>query len=361
MSDEVVSEGLWPAADTKMNSLTRASLLLEACALSLGFDTVRINRRGFLAGANGEFSAFGFQESISTETSRAAVRICEDRVARKEALRRDGVKIPRSRSFAADEVHEAEKYAAGLGATYVKPRSAEHRVARKPLQSGEEAAASMQQWVDELGRHQTYLVERRVGGREYSFYVVGGEVVSVVLRRSGNWAKEVYRPGSAGFGNVHPEILQLAVRAAAAMPTMPHCTVQIVVRNIEATPDRSVVVAVSPQILLMGTRPDPEWSVFLADSMVRYAARGRAGNAGDSAAREMHFEFDDVADSDSVATAVQAWLQEAGITGEARTLGRAVTGFVIATPGQAVGMSGMAKAGRFGGGVPQTVTLSHKA
>lgn len=353
---------VWPGADGEFRALTRANLLLEACALTAGFDTLRINRRGFLAGRAPSFDAFGFQETISSETSRAAVRACEDRVARRVLLAQAGVRVPKSRSFGFDAVHEAEAFAAEIPvAVLVKARSAEHATTRTPLKSGEEIRESLDALQDKLGFQSAYLIERLVQGREYSFYVVDKQVVSVVQRRNGAWVKEVYRAGAESFGSVHPDLLAAAVKAAAAMPAMPHATVQMFCRDIASDPKRCFVVSVSPEASIVGARPPKSWSVFMAETLVGRAALGSASERQPAGLLQLSFEMSDMADADAAAAAVSNWMTTRGIDGTASRVGRRLRGELAATPGQAATMTGTAKAQRFAGQLPQTIAIWRNA
>ena len=65
----------WPIEPKQFSRPRRESLLLEATALSKGLDTMRIGTRGFTAGQAPGCTDIAFQDTLSQETSRSAVRV----------------------------------------------------------------------------------------------------------------------------------------------------------------------------------------------------------------------------------------------------------------------------------------------
>lgn len=354
------TEFCWPDAGDPMPSGVRTSLLLEAFALAHGVSTVRIGAEGFMGGRAPDFSALGFHETISLETSRSFVRTCGDRVARRSALREAGIRVPTARSFGFAQAEQAgafgEQFRHGA---LVKPRSVESgRARRRGLHTQEEIRESLTAWREQLGGHISFLVEQRVTGREHAFHVVGGRVVSVVRLRNGFWAEEVFRSGANGFGEIAPEVLDHAVTAFQSLPAAPHGHVRIISRDIRTRP--GVVVSVKPQPVLVGRRPPAEWGRFMAAEMIGHALR-EVPWASDAPQERVLAELrmSEVDEPAALVTGARRRLAERGIAGEAEIIGDRGAGlWVQAAPGAVAALAGAAKRGRFGGGAPLTVTTT---
>lgn len=348
------------AADFKR--LQRASLLLEATAFAHGLDTLRVGSRGFTAGSAPSYSQIGFQDTSSLETSRAAVRTGEDRLMRKIALIEANVRVPPSRRYGHRYVDRAIRYAQRFQrGVLIKPRLVEAGpTSRAALKDPDEILAAISDSRQKTGTHATYLVERRMLGREYVFYVVGDQVVSAARTQDRGWREEIYRAGPDGFGAVEPEVLDLALSAFRAFPAMPHGEVHMMCPGATPVADRCVVVSLSPEIGLLRLRQPWEWSARMAQRIIAHAIRDlpvRAGSGKTPVTTE--FTMNEVADPDNLSATVQHWFTETGIEGNAYPEDREVTGTMSVTPGEAATFSGVFQTGKLAASRPQTVALHH--
>ncbi|OSM42644.1 hypothetical protein BCY76_013250 [Nesterenkonia sp. PF2B19] len=291
------------------------------------------------------------------------MRACEDRIHRKSALIEAGLQVPTSRRFGDGQVDDAIAFALTLRRGVVlKPRSAERPSLRRRLRAEEDIRSALRSYQEELGRHSTFLVEQFQPGAEYAFYVVGSQVVSVVRRSRSRWSDEIYRAGPGGFGHVDPHLLDTAVEALHAMPSMPHGMVVLTCRDIEDAPDRATVLSVSPKIGLVARYISPEWSLHLSRCVVAHAARGQLDTAEPLAMLTAEVTLNDVHDSRAVADAITAWMPGHRIDGEVTTgQARTVTTTLRCTPGQAAALSGLAHVGKLGGRPPETVSIRRLA
>ena len=343
----------WPDGPGQTRRRTRASLLLEACALSRGISTIRVGPRAFASAPPG--SDVGFHGGTSLETSRVSERICADRVMRKALLSQAGVPVPPSAVFGFEDPDQAARYAAQLGGPVLL--KTKERTAGRPLlvPAGSDVAGALEQLRSRVPSSSAYLVEGRVPGTEYAFCVVGGQVVSAVQRQRGAWHAEVARDGE---GDVHPDVLALAVQVVRALPSVPHGTVRMKCQNAAAGAAGCTVVSVRPAIGLIGRRPPAEWSVHVADRMVAHAARNMAVTGQGRGRMTAAFTMTELADTAGMTEQVREWIGEAGLDGTVQTAGqRQVSGSLSGAPGRVVLLSGLAVTGKLGGQVPQSVTL----
>lgn len=350
----------WPAQAKKFRRGARSSLLLQAAALSMGTDTIRIGHQGFISRSPSRLAAVAFQGSVSSETSWAAVRVCADRLTRRVSLAQAKVPIPAARRFSRRDIEAAADYAARFArGVLVKPRSVETGpLMLTVLSTSEQVRAAIEDNVAS-GKRGTFLVERWLSGTEFSFYIVGDQIVSSVRRHERDWDEEVFRAGADGFGDMDPEVTAMALRAKDALPAMPHATVSIYFPSDAPSGTEGVVVSVSPQVQLLGAGIPAEWSVYMADCLVRFATRGFGDRATLPGPEPIcvSFRASEVANSEAFTEDVIMWAGQNGCEIRAAPGDREVTGTIEGTVGALASMSGFAKAGVFGESTPQTVTL----
>jgi hypothetical protein len=340
----------------------RVSLLLEATALGRGMHTLRVGSRGFTAGSSPSFSEIAFQDTLNLETSRAAVRTTSDRIMRKIALSEADVPVPASRSFGSKNVDEALDFAQRFkGGVLVKPRVVEPGPADlHTLKERERVREAIITSRGATGRPSKYLVERRIFGNNYTFYVIGGQVVSAVRYGKDGWQKEIYRAGSGRFGQVDSDVLFLAQRAFRALPAMPHGEIRMVCRGNTLDPDRCVVVSTSPHIGLLHLRQPSGWSVDLAERIIAHSVRKLPERSRDrSGLVTVDFIMNEVPEPSDLVRGIQSWFSLAGVHGSVSAGDREVHGTVTATPGQVVTLSGLSQSGKLSASRPQTVALVH--
>lgn len=328
----------------------RESLLMEATALAQGFDTMRIGARGFTAGSAPHCGDMAFQDTISLETSRSAVRTADDRLMTKIALTQAKLPVPQSRSFGYKNIDEAVKYAQRFRrGVIVKPRMVESgRVSRKALTGPEQVREAIESWREITGTHATYLVERRIFHREYSFVIVNGEVISVGRCRKQRWDHEMT--------HVHPDVLALAVQAFKAFPAMPHGEVRMFCPDPTAGADGCIVISVSPEIQLISIHKSEDWSIGAADRLIGQAAqRFKTKPSKSGALITAEFTMNELSDPQDMTEAVRLFMIEAGMEGSVTSGERHVSGTIAGTPGQLVTLSGLAKTGKLTAEAPQTI------
>lgn len=338
----------------------RVSLLLEATAIAHGLDTMRVGGRGFTAGTAPGFSSIGFQDTISLETSRAAVRTGDDRIMRKVALSEAEVPVPPSRRFGHKHVDEALEFAQRFRrGVLIKPRLVDSGpVDPKALQDPEEIRTAVRTWRKKTGSHATYLVERRMFGTEYAFYVVGDQVVSAARLRNRGWDEEIYRAAPQSFGELDSAVLSLVLRAFHALPAMPHGEIHLVCPGNTLDAERCVVVSASPQLGLQRLKQPQAWSAYIAERMIGHAVRN-IEPLGIQAREQVAAEFtmNEVSEPRALAEGVQGWFAESGVEGSVGSGDREVTGTITAAPGQIATFSGLCDSGRLSQVRPQTVAL----
>lgn len=351
----------WPLLGEGATNRRMSSALLEATALARGLDTVRLNGDSFVAGRDPLFTEFGFWGALSSETSRAAVRVARDRVKRKTALSKAGVPVPQSRRFGYKHVDQAVAYAQRFSrGVIVKPRALSAGVvSRQALIEPEQVRQVIASWQEAPGSGVDYLVEGRIHGPEYVFYIISGQVASVVRRRNRAWAEEIYRQGSAENRKIHSEVLQFAVRALQSLPKTAHGEVRIAGRNPLAGPQGSRVVSVRPTIELVTGNSTQEWSLHMADQMVGHEVIGSPSTSSDSAGQRLTVELTatEIPDPNSVASAVNNWLPSTGIAGDVAAMERELTGTLIGTPGELSSLASLLRTGKLVQVFPQTVKL----
>lgn len=353
-------ESRWPTLVGSASKRRLGSMVLEATALANGLDTVRINAESFVAGHEPLFTTLGFWGPLSSETSRAAVRMTRDRVKRKAALSAQGVRVPQSRRFGYKQTDEAIAYAQRFSrGIIVKPRAlSAGRVSIKPLTDVDEIREVITSWSKTPGSGSDYLVEARIAGPEHVFYIVGDRVRSVVRRRNRTWAEEVYRDGSSLGTEIHPEVLELAVSALGAIPRTPYGEVRIAGRDSLSNPARCRVVSVRPTIELTGGSVPQEWSLQLADQMIAHTRERTESQRVTTQARvQAELTITEVPNPARLAEALRALLQDTTIEGGIEASDRELTGTLIGTPGELASLSYLARAGRLVRELPQTVVL----
>lgn len=345
----------WPIEPMQFSRPRRESLLLEATAMSKGLDTMRIGDRGFTAGQAPRCADIAFQDTISQETSRSAVRTAGDRLMAKTALTEAKLPVPQSRCFGYKNINEAVEYAQSFRrGAIIKPRMADAgRVSRKALTEPADIREAIESWRQTTGTHATYLVERRMFSREYAFIIVDGEVISAGRCRNRRWDQEVT--------SVHPEVLALAVQAFNAFPAMPHAEVRMFCQDPSAGPERCVVASVSPDIGLISVHKSQELSARVAEQLIEHAARHvRLPSAAGGARITAGFTMSELSDPQMMGGGVTHWMGQAGVIGSVSCGERRLTGVMTGTPGELVTLSGLAKAGRLLDESPQSITFNQQ-
>ena len=346
----------WPTVEPKqLSRLRRESLLLEAAALGKGLNTMRISPWGFTAGLAPRCAGLAFHGTINQETSRSAVRTDDDRLMAKTALTEAQLRVPQSRRFGYKDVNEALQYALRFRrGAIIKPRmSGSGRISSKALTAPEQIRQAIESWGEVTGTHATYLVERRMFSREYSFVIVAGEVISTGRRRNRRWESEVT--------SVHPEVLDLAVQAFSAFPAMPHAEVRMFCHDPFAGPEGCVVASVSPEIGLISVHKPREWSTRVAEQLIDHSARHLAARSS-APGREITavFTMNELSDPEAMTRGIKHWMGQYQVVGSASSGDRIVTGQITGTPGVLVTLSGLAKAGKLSQESPQTITLDQQ-
>ena len=345
----------WLIESKRFSRPRRESLLLEAAALSNGLDTMRIGARGFTAGQAPRCDDIAFQDTISQETSRSAVRTAEDRLMAKTALTEAKLRVPQSRRFGYKNIDEAVEYARRFRrGAIIKPRMVDTgRISRIALTEPADIREEIESWQETTGSHATFLVERRMFSREYSFIIVDGEVVSVGRCRNRRWEREIT--------SVHPEVLDLALQAFSAFPAMPHAEVRMFCHDPFAGPEGCVIASVSPEIGLISVHKPRKWSTRVAEQLIDHAARHLAARSSVSG-REITavFTMNELSDPEAMARGIKHWMSQYQVVGSASSGDRIVTGQITGTPGELVTLSGLAKAGKLSQESPQTITLDQQ-
>lgn len=250
-------EDVWPRDIDGVDSIELESLLLEATALGHGHSTLRLTRHTFIveAGASGPV---GFQGTLSTGTSHAAVTACADPMR-------------------------------------LRSRLALHKV---PTQTESHGDAS-----------------------QYHCYLIAGEVFSVVRPVDGaSWGREIYRSVTTRTladepQAVHPDVLALAQRAIAALPPTPHAVVTITCPAIEESAIGCAVVSIDATAALVDRDQPPEWSAFAASQIIDHATGGTRHRVGDDSDRlEVSMLISEVPDVPTTLRALETWSRTHDLT-----------------------------------------------
>lgn len=355
-------EARWPRLLAEGVTTRRlASTLLEATALAHGLDTVRINGDSFVAGSDPLYTAFGFWGGLSSETSRSAVRTTRDRIKRKAALSRVGVRVPQSRRFGYRHVDQAVSYAQRFSrGIMIKPRAlSAGSTSRQALTEPDQVREAIASWKDTPGSGADYLVEARIHGPEFVFYIIADRVESVVRRRNRAWSEEVYRHGSPTTTDISPEVLELARRSLQAMPRTLYGEVRIAGQNALVEPARCRVISVRPTIELINGRSTQEWSLHMADRLVAHGMRNyRTDHRAEAQAHsKTQLTVTEVANADRLGARVDRWLRENGLEGKMQSSDRELSGVITGTPGEVASLSSVIRTGQLLRQFPQTVKL----
>lgn len=356
-----VIDSRWPTLAEGARRRRLSSALLEAMALARGLDTVRVSGDSFVAGHAPLFSAFGFWGTLSSNTSRAAMRITSDRAKRKAALLESGVRVPQSRRFGYKNIDAATTYGLRFSrGVVIKPRAIS--AGRVPLQALTDRAdirEAINGWNNSPRIGPDYLVEGRIHGPEYAFFIVGDQVESVVQRRNQVWSEEIYRRNSPCSTEIHPEVYELAVTALRAMPSAPYGEVRIAGHNSLTHPSRARVVSVRATIELIAAQSPPEWSLYLAEQLVSHLIREAPGMYDPEARTRVNAQITatEMSNPAVLATRVNSWLDKNGIEGELHGSVRELRGNIVGTPGELASLASLMRTGQFVRELPQTVKL----
>lgn len=361
----ITTETFWPTLVGDIPNRRLANCVLEAAALRHGLDTVRINGSTFVAGEAPWFNTLGFWGPLSSETSRNATRITRDRVKRKAALAASGIRTPQSRRFGYSHTEEAIAYAQRFRrGVIIKPRALDAgRISLKALTDPEEIRRTISAWQKTPGAGRDFLVEGRISGPEYVFYVVGSQVHSVVRRRRRIWDEEVYRVGGDQNQEIHPEVLDLAVNALAAIPRTPFGEVRIAGRNALTDPARCRVVSVRATIELVSGPSPRGWTLSLADLLLSHRIQQAPGVEDVAPRTRVHARVSatELAGPEESLNKISAWLAQGPIEGDLHAGDSWIKGALTGTPGELASFSYVMRTGRLTSEVPQTVTLTQSA
>lgn len=351
----------WPLLEEGATNSRMSSTLLEATALARGLDTVRLNGDSFVAGRDPFFTDFGFWGALSSQTSRAAVRVTRDRVKRKTALSQAGTRVPQSRRFGYKHVDQAIAYAQKFSrGVIVKPRAlSAGAVSRQALTEPDHVRQAISAWKETPGSGVDYLVEARIIGPEYVFYIVAGQVESVVLRRNRAWSQEIYRRDSFGSSEVNPKVLDLAASALRSVPKTPYGEVRIAGRNVLSDPERGRVVSLRPTVELINGNSTQDWSIHMANQLVAQAMKDSTFFPGprDQERLRTHLTATEIPNPDTVATAINNWVVGNGVDGEVQVSDRELSGTFTGTPGELASLASLTRTGKLVRAFPQTVKL----
>jgi D-alanine-D-alanine ligase-like ATP-grasp enzyme/poly-gamma-glutamate capsule biosynthesis protein CapA/YwtB (metallophosphatase superfamily) len=206
------------------------SHVLELQALSRGLATRRFNDRVFIAWDTAG-SAMEFSGPNTAGTSQLGKELMNNKAHSRTLLEAAGVPVPRGREFALDDRAGALAYADDLGwPVVVKPVDGS---GGRGVSSGITSAHEFHVAHDTLlaamkrrSRRASFLVEEHVDGSDYRFYVLDGEVLSVLTRRRASVVGDgrltvsqlVARKNRERQRNPHLRTRPLALGASAQLP-----------------------------------------------------------------------------------------------------------------------------------------------
>jgi D-alanine-D-alanine ligase-like ATP-grasp enzyme/acylphosphatase len=160
------------------------SYLLEREAHRLGLRTVRFRSVDFHV-EDEDGRSIGFHCTTGPSTSRYVGKVCGDKQVARALLARAGVAVPPGAAFAPEEWPRAREFALSLGwPVVVKPSNGKGGVGVTAGIRDEEALKRAFTRLGRDG-HKQIIVEKHVEGADYRFLVVGDRVVSVVKRTAG--------------------------------------------------------------------------------------------------------------------------------------------------------------------------------
>ena len=291
------------AGDLSLDDVASDSYLLERDLVAAGFTSWRHRGTWFVAGPDADKGpTIGAVGSFSPLTAKLHIHLVDDRRLQHNALRAAGLPVPSSRTFRARRADDIVRYAASLGSPVVL-RSISHKrpsILIGGLDGGEAINDALTRILEARGGRATVQVEADAGGSEYRLLTTPLGTISAIEvdRRHGGDHSTDERPAQrvtvgrvrlytrGGLDrrgtvtdvtdDVHPELLDLAARAAAACPGLGHAEV-----HLRSTGHRSVddargatVLAVDPSPLLgtheyphhgQGGRVTGRWLAGIAD------------------------------------------------------------------------------------------------
>ncbi|WP_158542942.1 acylphosphatase [Phytoactinopolyspora halophila] len=284
--------------------------LIERAALRRGLDTVRLSRRIVLADHSDLATPLFFSPNMSAWIARPAQQVTGDKELTRQVLRDAGVPVPQGAAFGPDEVDAAVQYAMSIVSqgthVVVKPSRGLHGTGvSTDLREEADVRKAITTLTETKFGGQPFVVESYVPGDDYRLLVVGGQVVSVVLKRpasvigdgtstiaelvvqknrdrlenphtrgcllrfgtdtrhwldrQGLTPESVPAPGTAvrlgSAGNIatggesievldetHPSLLDLAVRAVHAVPGLDHAGVDVMADHLAGLDDHAAAV-----------------------------------------------------------------------------------------------------------------------
>lgn len=356
-------EELWPSRIDDLAIPSIESLLLEAGALRHGQSTLRLRSDTFIA-ESGDGTRVGFQGMLSSSTSHAAVAACANRLRLSTRLEQFGLPVSPARSFRVADLRSATAYAKSLGAGASIQLADRTLLAESTLLiDGPDFRTDTAHWSKRLPPETPILVRERPVGQDYCFYVVGGQVISVIQPSPESPAgSEIYRctrqesadPASAA---IHPDVLDLALRAVAALPPAPHAVVTLTCPTLTESAVGCTVAAVDATLGVAGEGQPEEWSAFVVDQIIEHATDGSGVPPGEAQGRiRAALELVGVLDVPATQRALAEWASSARLTCDVDA-GRsdAAGGTFAGTPGELALLSVLLLAGRLTEEAPETV------
>ena len=166
----------------RFSKLELDSHLLEAEALARKMHTERVSSKMFFAHVDSRTSRVGFHWSTSSHTARTAFMLAGNKQATRAIMQRADVAYPAGRRFPIGDIAAAGDFAEQLGwPVVVKPTTGGGGsgvttgiTSRSEL---EWAVASI-----DHSKYRDFVVEAHVEGNDYRFLVIGDEVISVIFR-----------------------------------------------------------------------------------------------------------------------------------------------------------------------------------
>lgn len=167
---------------TRFSKLELDSHLLEVEALARGLHTERLSPKTFFARAPEGGPTVGFQWSTSTHTMRTSFMVAGNKQATRSVLSDAGVPCPIGRRFSITEIDAACEFATQLGwPVVVKPTSGGGGSGVTTNIGSTDELTWAVGAIDQR-KYQDFVVEQHVDGDDYRLLVVGDRVVSAVHR-----------------------------------------------------------------------------------------------------------------------------------------------------------------------------------
>lgn len=164
----------------RFKKLALDSHLIEQEALAHGMDTTRLSTLIFSARPPSGEGELAFYWTSSNRTSRIGTYVAGNKQIARRVLQKAGVSVPEGRQFHLSQRDHAVSYAHKLGwPVVVKPQAGTGGFgATTNINSDSDLAWAIE--AIKQTRHSDFVVERHIAGDKYRFLVVGERVLSVV-------------------------------------------------------------------------------------------------------------------------------------------------------------------------------------